>query len=368
MNRFVSLLLAVLMLFAAIPTAFASDSPADPLAGYNIVRYEDMAQLDSAEHAENVLVLTEEQFLAEGTDVKDLFEDAAMLYVLTDMSISEMQRIGELPALASSDEASSSKIATAITEDGQGYYAFHEVSALFQSAGTTRALAAENALTEAQKINDGLSAVLKTAETTIQPNQPETRMRPSGFFTSQQESTSIYDTSGNRIGSMGYTIYWYKIVKSGTQRIFDAVTVATFAPLSGYKCKKMTVYLGTSASNHSVLEATNLVTCGQNYTYSLSLSSTKGSSLTGNYTTSWSFDSNAQTVTKSFDMTTNDRKWTFEPVSPASGDAWIEEPGIRMLSTQQRCYTKVELTCPFITALGSQFETSVLSKNWCFDY
>lgn len=291
-----------------------------------------------------------------------------MIYVLTEMSVSEIQKVCDMPATLSSDEVQDLKFATAIMKDDNGNYVFNDVSALYTDIPSNNKPRTVSDISVSQKIYDGLDSVLKTTEKELSTTPGMgAKMQASDFDALSSDSAVVYDSSGNRIGTMGYTTYWYKIVKSGSHRIFDVIAVATFAPDTGYVCKKMSVYLGTSQANHEVLEAANIVSNNQTSTHSLSLSAAK-TGVSGSGSTSWSYTIDAQTVTKSFDMTTNDRTWTFKPKSPGNGDAWIEEPGIRMYSSQERCYTKVTLSCPFVTIFGIELSENTLSKNWYMNY
>lgn len=370
MKKILSAVLAMIMLLTMSVTAFAAsiENSDDLLSEYNIVFYEPDATIENKGTTSNIIVLSEEQLLQLGSKTKLLFNDAPILYVLTEMSISEIQEVCDMPTTLSSDEVQDLKFATAITKDEAGNYVFNDVSALYvdnPSSSKTRTVAD---LSVTQKVYDGLYSVLKTTEKELSSaTNTGTRMQASDFDAFSNDSAVVYDSSGNRIGTMGYTTYWYKIVKSGSHRIFDVIAVATFAPDTGYICKKMSVYLGTSQANHEVLEAANIVSNNQTRTHSLSLSAAK-TGVTGSGSTSWSYTIDAQTVTKSFDMTTNDRTWTFKPKSPGNGDAWIEEPGIRMYSSQERCYTRITLSCPFVTILGIELSENTLSKNWYMDY
>lgn len=370
MKKVASLFLAVLMIFTVAVTAFAAPNKkqTEIINEYNIVRLEEIAGENGKSADPTIIILSEEELLEQGENVKDLFNKAEMLYVLTDMSNSAIQRVCNLPALVSSDDVQDSKFATAITKDSNGNYAFSNVSALYVDT-TTNSVAEENfVIPETNKVYDGIEAVLKNTEK--KPDKVKNgvmRMQADDFDAHANDSAVVYDTQGNRIGTMGYTAYWYKILKSGSNRIFDVITVATFAPDFGYKCAKMSVYLGTNKANHEVLEAANIVSNGESTTHSISLSAQK-KGITGGGSTSWTYTVDAQTVTKQFDMQTNDRTWIFKPKNAGNGDAWIEEPGIRMCATQERCYTTVTLSCPFVTILGIELNENTLSRAWYIDY
>lgn len=370
MKKVLCVLLAVVTLFSTGVTVFSAniEESNNQLLGYNIVFYETGTNIETNGTTPNIVVLSEEQLLHLGSQTKELFDDVSILYVLTDMSVSEIQEICDIQTTISSDEVQDLKFATAIMKDDNGNYAFSNVSALYTDTPANNKTRTVSDISTTQKVYDGLYSVLKTKEEGLNTTVGmEARMQATGFYGHSSDSVVLYDSSNNRIGTMGYTAYWYQVVKSGSNRIFDVIAVATFAPDPGYKCKRMSVYLGTSRGNHEVLEAANIVSNSQSNTNSLSLS-TGRLGVTGGGTTSWSYTVDAQTVTKLFDMTTNDRIWTFEPKSAGYGDAWIEEPGIRMYSSQERCYTTVILSCPFMTIFGIELNENMLSGEWYMDY
>ena len=67
---------------------------------------------------------------------------------------------------------------------------------------------------------------------------------------------------------------------------------------------------------------------------------------------SWNYDSDAMTVTNSFSE--EDRRiWYFEPKKINTGDAVVQEPGIRSTSsTKASQYTTVNMHCPIYNFLG----------------
>lgn len=189
----------------------------------------------------------------------------------------------------------------------------------------------------------------------------------------RQKSFTVRDNRKNKIGSMGYTLYFYKVAKSGSKRVFDSICIATFAPKEEYACKNMSVILNTNDDNdstHDVLEATNLKSNGTHKNVKASLSVNSNGVVSGTLEHTWTFDVDAQDVVKSFDMTSNKRKWIFKPVNAIAGDAWIEEPGVRMVSkrSDHYCYTRVTLKCPFISILGRELSANTGSYTHKFQY
>ena len=365
MKRILSVMLAIVMMVTMLPSnASAANGENDVLSNYKIVHYEDMSLMKARTLESTIIVLDDKQLSDLGESVADLFDSAEMVYVVTDKDSNYIQELCNMPALMCYEEASESKFATAITKDKDGYYVYCDVSAIFEdNTKFSRTLNNTIDISETQKINDGLVAVLRTSEELNTSGSKLARMQSSNFDAYGKDSAVIYNSSGERIGTMGYTMYTYKILKSGSTRIYDVITVATFAPDSNSYCKKMSVYMGTTQANHEVLEATPIVSHGSSKTHSLTLSKGKDG-VSGEGSTSWSYTVDAQTVTKSFDMTTNDRTWTFQPKDPGKGDAWIEEPGVRFCATQNKIYTTVKLSCPSIGIFGIELSQNTLSKNW----
>lgn len=369
-KTFAALLSFVILVFGSQGTVSTVHNTVD-YPSENTIYFTDFSQLSTESIPIDTIVITDEQMLALGPATKDLFAYSQKVYILTDKSVSDIQKICEIPAHIHSTTHSQNKYAT-IIEYINSEYTFNNIFAIECGTQTSEKkngsnLIAQKNIAVSQLVEDGLNAYrnTKAAQT-----GNATRMQPSNFYTHATDSGVLYNSAdGSTIGTMGYTVYWYKVTKSGTTRIFDAVCVASFAPVSNLSCKKMSVYLGTSYNNHVVLEAANIISTGQTYTHNLSLSAGT-SGVNGNAGTSWSYTANAQTVTKSFDMTTNDRTWIFEPTNATAGDAWIEEPGIRMRSTQSRCHTTVRIACPLlaIVAWVTIPSNDMLSTNWFFDW
>ncbi len=364
MKRIFYVILTAIMLITSLPTRIMAAPKDDAiLSNYNIVYYDDMSLMKSRSSNSTIIVLNEEQLIKLGEEVADLFSSADMIYIVTDKDSNYIQELCDMPALMKYEAASDSKFATAITKDENGYYVYCDVSAIYEKDGkTARSANSSFVLSETQKVNDGLVAVLRNSKEPSNSGSKSARLQSAGFDAYGKDSAVVYKSSGKRIGTMGYTMYTYKIMKSGDMRIFDVITVATFAPDAGYCCGKMSVYLGTSQESHEVLEAANIVSSGSSTTHSLSLSAAKAG-ISGGGSTSWSYTVDAQTVTKSFDMTTNDRTWTFKPKNPGAGDAWIEEPGVRICATQEKIFTTVKLSCPY-TFLGIDLYSNNLAKTW----
>lgn len=365
-----ALLLSVIMLGSTMcPVSAVSVGDESDNDELNVIYFTSLAEMDNKRESVDTVVLAEEQMVQLGEAVKDIFKYTQMVYVLTSKSVSEIQDTCKIAASIQSDDENPNKYATIIELNENGEYIFNNISAIVCETETgkvdeVRSVSTRNEKSVPQLVEDGLDAYLNTKSNQMNVNS---RTQPAGFYSYATDSTVLYDGSGGRIGTMGYTAYWYKVVKSGSIRIFDTVCIATFAPDSQYACAKMTVYLGTPFDNHEILEAANIISTGQTYTHSLSLTSGK-QGVTGTVGTSWSYTVDAQTVTKSFDMTTNDRTWIFEPKSAGAGDAWIEEPGLRMCSTQTRCHTTVTISCPKIGLFGIVTNNNSISTNWFFNW
>ncbi len=327
----------------------------------------------------DIVVLSEAQAVSLGGKVKSILNTAGTVYITSSMNDDEILKVCEMESLIGSDpEEENTRIATAITANGEYYrlnavYAIYSENAIPKASTTISNAAAE----DTSLVYDGISAVLTTntsreayeAQSASAKGANTVKSQPPASFDYKTGSAVIYSDTNTKIGTMGYTLYFYKsgAVSGTSKRIFDSVCISTFAPLSGYKCKKMSVYLGENTSTHEVLEAANLISSNQSTTYNLSLSAGKSGILVG-ASRSWSYGIDAQTVTKQFDMTTNDRKWIFEPKAPGNGDAWIEEPGIRTFVDSLVCYTTVKLEFPIEGLFGVVLKENTLSGRHNFTY
>ena len=102
-------------------------------------------------------------------------------------------------------------------------------------------------------------------------------------------------------------------------------------------------------------------------THSLELSGSK-EGISGGGSTSWSYDVDAQDVQNAFSET-DVKTWRFSPKSAANGDAWMEEPGIRSVSTSKtNCFTRTTLKCPFTTIFDIELKENTLDYSIYFTY
>lgn len=154
--------------------------------------------------------------------------------------------------------------------------------------------------------------------------------------------------------------------------MFDTVCRATFAPKRGYACARMYVSLGHTSNSsmypsHEIIDATRISSTDIDTTVTAELTGSKDG-LEGGGSASWTYGVDAQKVTNDF-FATNERTWCFEPINGQSGDAWIEEPGIRSVSAAKRnCYTTVTLECPFLNLFGWETYSNSMSTNVYFTY
>ena len=76
----------------------------------------------------------------------------------------------------------------------------------------------------------------------------------------------------------------------------------------------------------------------------------------------------AQDVQNAFSET-DVKTWRFSPKSAANGDAWMEEPGIRSVSTSKtNCFTRTTLKCPFTTIFDIELKENTLDYSIYFTY
>ena len=365
---------------------------------YNIISEEKVPQdLDDSD----IVVMDREQVEMLGEDVQDIAESSKMVYIAEKMSDSEIKELcGITPEIQGDETSDSTKTATAIMCQGGKYY-FNDVYDIV-AAEENDDLEEENVLhsgegSVVQEVKEGIESVLEVeADTTSTTEDAEVVLDEEENVNYDKDedndgevnasvasrwnvaayrgkSFNVRDNRKNKIGSMGYTLYFYKVAKNGSKRVFDSICVATFAPKAEYACANMSVILNTNDANdstHSVLEATNLKSnaAPKSVTASLSIDST--GVVSGGLEHTWTFDVNAQKVTKSFDMNANKRKWIFKPEHAIAGDAWIEEPGVRMVSKRNDhyCYTRVTLKCPFVSILGRELSANTGSYTHKFQY
>ncbi len=161
---------------------------------------------------------------------------------------------------------------------------------------------------------------------------------------------------------MAVTSYRYSVFRSGAEQMYDVIAAAAFTPSANAKCEKLSVYLEAKQDGDEILEAANLLSCEESAAYNLSFQDTSTDFSGAPACPAWSYTSRAQRVTNSFDMTTNDRTWIFEPEAASAGEAWVEAPGVRISSTGSACHVTLSLSCPFGAAQKS--DVSALLKNW----
>lgn len=153
MKKLVCAVLALLLVFAP---GCAKDAEPDILSGYNVVRYDERDSLSAQDCLRSILVLTEEEALSCGEQVKDFLESASLVYVLSSKSSSELARACGISLSVGCDDEGSGKIATAITKGMDGTYQLRDISAVFLSEAMTA-----QSLSEETKIHDALAAILK---------------------------------------------------------------------------------------------------------------------------------------------------------------------------------------------------------------
>ncbi len=115
------------------------------------------------------------------------------------------------------------------------------------------------------------------------------------------------------------------------------------------------------------IDQTRIGSNGSSTTHSLELSGSK-EGISGGGSTSWSYDVDAQDVQNAFSET-DVKTWRFSPKSAANGDAWMEEPGIRSVSTSKtNCFTRTTLKCPFTTIFDIELKENTLDYSIYFTY
>lgn len=337
-----AMLLGILGCAATTPTTQAAEND------YEVLYYSEAT--DTSPALGDVMVITEEELQSLGPSVLELLNNVEMLYLVGDTTVDTISDITGIPVIVHNERLKENiKIGTALSlEDGEVH--FNEVFAIFTedtSSAQSNNVSNSSTLDASECIEDGIHAAMTVSQNKLEESS-STRMAATGYYTFDTSSAVIYNGKRERIGSMGYTLYFYKLgySTSGTGRLYDCICISTFAPETGYYCDEMSVTLDSPFDFYQVIDATNIVSNSQTYTHSLGLTGApSGISITGS--TSWSFTVDAQTVTKQFDMTASTRKWIFQPRKPGSGDAWIEEPGVRMYSTSLHNHCGVEIYLDF---------------------
>ena len=304
-----------------------------------------MTTMDSSD----VVILTEEQLIADGERIPDILNTAQMVYIPTTMSEEEIESYcGISPRVNTVFGDPETKDATAITYDNGSYHFTHFFTVVDDSSVLSEAMTPAPTEEENEILANRIESVLRAKD--AKGPAPVTRAVPGGAVDYGHMRTDVTDSAGRNFGAIEYTVWFYQMGKTASGRVFDSVCDAYFSPNSKAQCKAMSVTLGTNLSDHQILGATSdIVSTSKNMTYSLSLSgSLTGVPITGSI--SWNYTANAQNVSKDF-SNAKYKTWKFTPVSSAKGDSWNEVPGIRtgVTGSNKTNLTSVTINASFKT-------------------
>lgn len=329
---------------------------------YTVIAY---GMRDSSTITADVIVITEQELMTLGKKTLELLDNAEMLYLVGDMDVENICDVIGASCIVFGDESDENiKIGTAITIDNGEVY-FNEVFALFSNNKENTVGIQGNCVEpniSVDCIEDGIHAALTVQKTKLEENS-FARMQAPNFYTYKTKSAIIYGDENDRIGTMGYTVYFYKCGIFDSKMVYDCICISTFAPDSGMKCRDMSVTLDSLDQFIETIDATDIKSNSTTVSHTLGLTKMVPSA-----SISWSYSVDAQTVIKEFDMLSNKRTWGFIPKSPKSGDAWIEEPGIRFGSKSPRGICGVNITLAFPYLEGTGLPNNVFKSYQYFIY
>lgn len=363
-KKLLSVLFALTLTLSLSAPAFASElnDTNDMYAFRNNILYaDDSGNLDY--NSDSIVVLSEEQALNLGSKVAEIAGNCEMVYVTGDVDLNALATACSLPQETYSESLDEDRPTIGVAIDNNdGKLDLNEITIIAENPASVLN-SRDNSL-----LYDGIEAALN-----IDPYAPivdgPQMYYPESWDAYSNKSAIVYDSGNKNIGTMSFTAYFYKKGTYTSGYMFDTVCRSTFAPKTGYYCGKMYTTLGHTGSgypSHEIIDQTRIGSNGSTYTHSLSLSASK-QGISGGGTTSWMYTVDAQNVTNGFSAS-NQKTWTFKPVKGGNGDAWVEEPGIRSVSSGSKCYTTITLKCPWITIFNIELKENTMSYNVYFNY
>lgn len=314
----------------------------------------------------SIIVMTEVQAVELGTKIQEIVQNCEMVYVSGDIDIATLADICGISLKVYSEnnnQQDNPTIGVAIV-CANGDIQLNEVTILAENLASIINKRTNNLIYDGIETALGIDFSSNLKESGYAPRYP------SSFDHYSHKSAVVYDDEGNNIGSMYFTAYFCKKGAWTSGYMFDTVCRATFAPKTGYRCSKMYVTLGHTSSgypSHKIIDQTGIESNGSSKTHALELSATADGA-GASASTSWTYTVDTQNVTNSF-ADANSKSWTFSPVNAGNGDAWVEEPGIRSVSSSRtNCYTRITLKCPFRNILGIEQKQNQLDYNIYFNY
>lgn len=356
MKKLFSAVLSMTMIMALTATAFAAEPTTAEYAFSNDVVYAEITNGELNPYSDNsIIVMTEDQAAELGSKLQDIARSCELIYITNATDTREIAELAGLPApgRAISTAPEKTKTIAVAIDNIDGDLFIKNISVMSDDIDSLL-----NAST--RQLNtiffDGIEAALNEDEViTVTSNDPVTPYAlPSGQDNYSYQSTNVYDSNNNIVGAMRFTAYYYDQGYTSNGYLFDTIVRATFAPDTSHYLKIGAVTLGHAYTNEkkiTIIDQTRIPTSGSNTTYELGFGIENGSLNIGP-SVSWSYDSDAITVTNSFSEE-DIRIWYFEPKHANAGDAIVQEPGIRSTSsTKASQYTTVRMHCPMYNILG----------------
>lgn len=356
MKKLFSALFSLTMILALTSTAFAAEpAPAGYTFSNNVVYAEISNGELNAYSDTSIIVMTQDQAAELGTKLQDIARSCELVYITNATDTQEIADLAGLPAPGRTISTAPEKtqtIAIAI-DDIDGDLFIKDISVISDDIDALLNTTSRQSNTV---LFDGIEAALNEDEViTVTSNEPAAPYTlPSGQDNYSYQSANVYDSSNNKVGAMRFTAYYYDRGYTRNGYLFDTIVRATFAPDTSHYLKMGAVTLGHTNTNESsitIIDQTRIPTSGSSTTYEIGFGIEDGSLNIGP-SVSWTYDSDAMTVTNSFSE--DDRRiWYFEPKNINTGDAVVQEPGIRSTSsTKSSQYTTVNMHCPIYNFLG----------------
>lgn len=356
MKKLFTVLFSLAMIMALTSTAFADESTTAEYTFSNDVVYAEISNgVLNAYSNNSIIVMTQDQAAELGTKLQDIARSCELVYIMNATDTTEIAEIAGLPAPGRAVSTSPETVQTiAIAIDNiDGDLFIKNVSVI---SNDIDALLNKTSRQSSTILFDGIEAALNEDEAiTITSNESAAPYAlPSGQDNYSHQTANVYDSGKNKIGAMRFTAYYYDHGYTRNGYLFDTAVRATFAPDASHNFKMGAVTIGHTNTNEksiTIIDQTRIPSSGSSTTYEIGFGIEDGSLNIGP-SVSWTYDSDAMTVTNSFSE--EDRRiWYFEPKRIITGNAVVQEPGIRSTSsTKASQYTTVNMHWPIYNALG----------------
>lgn len=362
-SKLISCVLAIAMLLTLSVPAFATDSQVSEYTfSDNVINAEVSDNGIQSFTSENIIVMTEAEALELGTGLRSIVQNCQLVYIDGDVNPVTIANSAGIPvpgeAVADSNDNTVKDIALAI-KYVDGDFIIDEIAIKSNNLNSLLVAKAETIMMDGIK-----AALVYTPDSEVVSDGPQTRSLPVGYDKYSNKDTTVYDNNNKAIGTLRFNARYYNRGSWTSGQMFDTIVKATFAPESGYYVKKVNVTLGhlktdSAYAQHEIIDETYIPSQDTSSTIDVGLDAS-AEGVGGSVGASLSYTSEAINVTN--DFTEDDsRIWTFEPVKARSGNALVQEPGIRSVSSGSgKKYTSIKLNCPFYGPLGIIFKNNNL--------